>query len=261
MAEEKKEIKKVCKLDAKIKARWLGSIINAISRLNDEAIFNIKPNGIYIKQMDNAHVSLMSIDMKVEAFEGYEANSFEMALNLKKIETVLKLTKADDVVYLKIDSAKENCLWISFGNIKRRIGCIDADGMGDYKVLDFKPDVSATIKAEGLHISFKATEQIADFLQITANKGNLNISSEFDIDRVDINFNEGDNSLMNINAQKKTNAMYSTNFMKDLISPTASDTDVKLRFGENKPISIIYSIADDKINFSCMLAPRIETNE
>jgi len=268
MADKKQEVEKrqepekekICRLDAKIKSRWLRTVVDAVFALNAEAKFHVKPDGIDVKQVDDSHVALISINMKSKVFEEYKANSFEIGMDLKKLDALLKLSNAEDIVELRLDGSKEHCLWILFENIKRRIGCIDTAGMSDPNIPNTKMDATAKLHADKFQKSLKAAETVTDYMKITAHNNILNIHSEEDVDFIDIKFNNGDGGeLIDINAPKEQKAMYTIDFIKNIIKPASNDTEMELAFSTDKPITVKYSLAENNIDFNCMVAPRIES--
>jgi len=247
-------------LCAEINAKPLRTVVDAIMIMNDEAKFHISPEGIKSKQVDEAHVGLVNVEMKKKLFDSYKASDFELGIDLNKLDNVLKLARSDDVVKLDMDDKKSKCLWISFGFLKRRIGCLDTAGMPDPKTPNVATNIKATLKKCDFELSLKATAQIADYFKMIAQQDFLNIETEGDTDKVDLKLENGNGGpLVNLSVDKKTEAMYTTDYVRNCIKPATGDMDLNISFGQDKPIKIEYNMEDKKILFEYMVAPRIES--
>ncbi|MCX6661562.1 MAG: DNA polymerase sliding clamp, partial [Euryarchaeota archaeon] len=119
--------------NAKIKSDIIKGIIDVTSPLVNEAKFNITSKGISIRAVDPAHVAMVDLELKSTAFEEYKADDMELGIDLDKLNGIMKLANAGDLISLEYDE-DSNRLIVKIGNLVRRMGLIDTAGMPDSKV-------------------------------------------------------------------------------------------------------------------------------
>lgn len=248
-------------LCAEIKAKTLKTVIDAVKLFHYEMKLHVSPDKITTKQVDQAHVGMINVEMKKNLFESYKASEFEMGVDLDKLEALLKLAKSDDMVKLEVDDKVDSCLHVSFDIIKRRIGCIDTSGMPDPKLPNIKTVVSAKLKKHDLELSLKAASQLTDYFKILATRNILQISTEDDVDKVDIKLENGNSGklLEMSKINEAVQSMYTTDFIRNCIKTAGGDVPVSIGFSKDKPIKLDYEMEEGKLTFNYMVAPRIES--
>jgi len=257
-----KEEKPMGSLKASIKAHILQTTIHALDHLANEALFQVKPQGIKVELVDNAHVAMATMEISPKAFEEYKATSLEIGVDLTKFNEILKLARSDDVVNIEFncEGKGENCMYIQVRNIIRRIGCLDCAGMQKPKVPTLQTNAEATIEAGALMLGIKAAAQITDHLRLTMNKKAMEVYNEMDADFTKIPYDNSDGGpLLEINAPQKTVAMYSIDYLTNILKIAKNDTPIRLAISNDSPIKINYEFADGNGNLEYLIAPRIES--
>ena len=61
--------------NAKVKSEVLKGIIDVTSPLVNEVKFNITPKGIFLRAVDPAHVAMVDLEIKSDAFDEYKATN------------------------------------------------------------------------------------------------------------------------------------------------------------------------------------------
>ena len=64
--------------NVKVKSDVIKGIIDVTSPLVNEAKFNITPKGISLKAVDPAHVAMVELTIKSNAFEEYKSTDMEL---------------------------------------------------------------------------------------------------------------------------------------------------------------------------------------
>jgi len=89
--------------EAKItKASLLKKIVEAIKELITDAKFECTASGMTLQAMDAAHVSLVALLLRAEAFEEYRCDrNVSLGINLESMAKVLKCAGNDDTVTMR----------------------------------------------------------------------------------------------------------------------------------------------------------------
>jgi proliferating cell nuclear antigen len=249
-------------LSAKINVKHLRKVFDAVHHFSEEIKLNVTPEGINIKQVDESHVVMVNIMMKKELFEEYKASDFELGICVEKLLNLFKLAKGDEIAELYMDDKKDDtCIYIRFGRIDRRIGCIDLEHMKDPKIPNIHTSAHFKLIKQDIDVYLKASRQIVDFFKVKVTKNILELSSEYDADRVRARFEDNgknDEKNLEIKAEEDTMAMYTTDYVLDSIKPAAEATLLAISYGTDKPIKIDYEMDEGNLLFNYMVAPRIE---
>ena len=248
-------------MDLKIKNRYLRTIVDAVGSLNKEMLIHIRPDGWKIKQVDPAHVGMVVIDLKNKLCEEYKADSFEIGLDLEKFDKLLKLAGMDVDVGLSYDSSM-NVLWVTFDNLRRRLGLIDTVGMPDPKIPNFNNTAEVQLPAGEIMRGFKAAELVADNFQFIAEKKQFKLYNEMDSELTDITWEKDvHEQLARLNVSVKTRAIYSLDYAMGTLKVAHADSIITMNYASDSPIILDYSFEDGGLALKYLIAPRIENQE
>ena len=247
------------KLDLSVKVKHLRTVVDALKVLGTEALLQVRPDGFKIEMVDPAHVCMACIDLNSKACNSYKANTLELGVDLDKLDSLLRLASMDSDIHITYDGEVDNCLYIEFEYINRRLGCIDVHGIVKPKVPNIMATAEVDIDAGHIIKALKATEMIADYFEILAEKDKLVIGNEMDSEKVDATFNK-DIELHSIDVKNgSSKSLYSIDIIKACFKVAHGDTLVKLRFGNDLPMIMNYGFEDGALALQFLTAPRIES--
>ena len=217
--------------------------------LVDEAVISIDNDGLELKAIDGAHVSLIRYKLHKIYFECYECKKAgKIAVNLNKLATILKIAGKDTV---KI--AVDNKLSITVGNITRHIALLDLTEFSDVKIPSLELDTRVALSPENVK-KLKEFVSLADTITThvimeTTGDG-FTITAEEDVDSLTLSFSR--NELMEHEGEAK--AMYPIDYLLDIVKRLAElKSYITIEYKTNHPLKI----GTDDIYY--MLAPRIES--
>ncbi len=242
---------------AKIRSDTLKGIVNIISTLVDEAKFNISPEGLNLKAVDPAHVAMIDLNVKKEAFEEYSADETKIGVDLDKIKDVLKLASSGDMVEMSQDEEKSR-LVMKVGNIVRRMNLVDTSSMSDPRVPELNLPAVVELAVGEIQKGIKAAESVSDHIALTAEEGYFELYSEGDTDSVNLRLEK--DQLKEISVEGKARSLFPLDYFSNLVKAIPSDTSVRINLGNNYPVKIMFNLADGKGNVGYLLAPRIESD-
>ena len=95
------------------KASTFKKILESIKDLVTDANFDCTTSGISLQAMDSAHVSLVSLLLRADAFDHYRCDrNLSLGINLSSMTNILKCAGNDDSLTIKADDNGDNVTFI-----------------------------------------------------------------------------------------------------------------------------------------------------
>ena len=242
--------------NAKVKSELLKGIIDVASPLVNEVKFNITPKGITLRAVDPAHVAMVDLEIKSDAFEEYKATDMELGIDMDKFASIMRLSTSNDIVFIEYDE-ESNRLIIKIGNLVRKMGLIDTTGMPDPKMPNLNLPAKVVLKASELTQGVRASETVSDHLALTVNKDDFELYAEGDTDTVNLKLNK--DLLLELVTDSKCKSLFSIDYFSNMIKPVKGDDPITIMIGNDNPIRVEFNIAENKGHVTYLLAPRIES--
>ncbi|MEF8879472.1 MAG: proliferating cell nuclear antigen (pcna) [Candidatus Thermoplasmatota archaeon] len=242
--------------NAKVKSEVLKGIIDVTSPLVNEVKFNIAPKGISLRAVDPAHVAMVNLEVKKDAFEEYKAEEMELGVDMDKLAGIMRLSKSGDIVNLEYNE-DSNRLIVKIGNLVRRMGLIDTAGMPDPKMPNLNLPAKIVLKASELSQGVRASEAVSDHLSLMVDKKSFELAAEGDTDTVNLNLPK--DLLNELETESKCKSLFSIDYFSNMIKPVSDENTMTIMLGNDNPIKVEFDIADEKGHVTYLLAPRIES--
>lgn len=242
--------------NAKVKSEVLKGIIDVISPLVNEVKFNITPKGIFLRAVDPAHVAMVDLEIKSDAFDEYKATNMELGIDMDKFASIMRLSTSSDIVNIEYDE-DTNRLIIKIGNLVRKMGLIDTTGMPDPKMPNLNLPAKVIIKASELTQGVRASETVSDHLALTVNKDDFELFAEGDTDTVNLKLHK--DLLLELTTNNKYKSLFSIDYFSNMIKPVRGEDPITIMLGNDNPIRVEFDIAENKGHVTYLLAPRIES--
>ncbi|MCJ7572311.1 MAG: proliferating cell nuclear antigen (pcna) [Candidatus Thermoplasmatota archaeon] len=242
--------------NAKVKSEVLKGIIDVVSPLVNEVKFNITPKGISLRAVDPAHVAMVDLEIKSDAFDEYKATNMELGIDMDKFASIIRLSTSNDMVNLEYDE-DTNRLIIKIGNLVRKMGLIDTTGMPDPKMPNLNLPAKVVLKASELTQGVRASETVSDHLALTVNKDDFELFAEGDTDTVNLKLPK--DLLLELDTNSKCKSLFSIDYFSNMIKPVRGDDPITIMIGNDNPIRVEFNIAENKGHVTYLLAPRIES--
>ena len=242
--------------NAKVKSDVLKGIIDVVSPLVNEVKFNINQKGISLRAVDPAHVAMVDLEIKNDAFDEYKAKEMELGIDMDKFASIMRLSSSGDMVSLEYDE-DTNRLIIKIGNLVRKMGLIDTAGMPDPKMPNLNLPAKIILNASELTQGVRASETVSDHLSLTANKDNFELFAEGDTDTVNLKLPK--DLLVELNTNSKCKSLFSIDYFSNMIKPVRGEDPITIMIGNDNPIRVEFDIAENKGHVTYLLAPRIES--
>lgn len=240
---------------AELKAETLKSLVYVVSTLVDEVKFCTHVDSVSMKAIDPAHIAMIEILIDADAFISYEADESEIGLDLDKVKSILKLAGPSDVIRLEHDP-DQGRLTLTIGNLVRRMSLVETTGMADPKVPQIDIASSIRIPIEELQRGIRASESISDHLKLTLSPDCFELSCEGDLDLASLKVPASDKVI--IESDATVSSQYPLDFFSNIVKVIPAGTEVELRFQNDWPVRVFFTLADGHVEVKYLLAPRID---
>ena len=240
---------------AELKAETLKSLVYVVSTLVDEVKFCTHEDSVSMKAIDPAHIAMIKILIDKEAFVSYEADESEIGLDLDKVKSIIKLAAPSDIIMMEHDP-DQGRLTMTIGNLVRRMSLVETNGMADPRVPQIEVSSSIRIPVEELQKGIRASESISDHLKLTLSPDCFELSCEGDIDLASLKVPASDKVVISSDVTVKS--QYPLDFFSNIVKVIPGGTEVELKFQDDYPVMVFFTLADGHVHVNYLLAPRID---
>lgn len=235
----------------------LKDLVSTVSILVAEAKLNITPNGINIKAVDPAHVAMIDLTLRAEAFETYTASEMTLGVSIERLKDIAKLTHGETIT-MEYDEERAK-LVVKVGNITRRMAVVDTSGMTDPRVPNINLPTKIIINAGELQRGIIASGSVSDHISLIAraNEG-FEMISESDAEQARLNLQKDD--LDEFDCKEDVKSMFSLDYFSNMIKVVGSNVPISLYLGTELPVRLEFEIANGNGHVVYLLAPRVESD-
>ena len=237
---------------AKLDMELLIGCIEPIISVTDSAILNITENGISVKCVDIARVSLVDMQLNHSAFDEFKLSAHE----LKKCIVFSNLLEM-----IKLWGTKKVELEITENNLRVKSGIFDYSillhGLDHHcsketKMSKLNSDITIDVKIGMFKRSIYAFGLLSNEVIIGTTGKEVFLSAESDEDANKLRIPIGETDK-NSNFEVR----YSLDYLLDLCKGITTAKEVTLSFSKDEPLKIDFDIMDDKGKVSYFLAPKL----
>lgn len=247
------------------KAKNFKTIVQAISRVVDEADVTMTKTGPWLKQMDPAHVCIVEVWLKPKMFQEYKLNGVnQVNIDFERLNKLLRKT-VKNAQNLEL-TFKEND-----SNPVMEVGTVTQYGLWSYTInlneIDDDKEEQKTPTLEYIgECKYQNPKEIKDLIDFASN-----ITDHVNLLMNDQGFSvlgKGDIGEFNALVPKSNfeeykvegNAMsmYSLEYLKDIFKVADISNTVNIKLGNKLPITLLFE--GDGFTVQMMLAPRIESD-
>ncbi|MEA1994215.1 MAG: proliferating cell nuclear antigen (pcna) [Euryarchaeota archaeon] len=237
---------------AKLEARLWKDIVNTVNNIVEEAPFEIKEEGIYMRAMDPSHISMIDLVVPKEIFDEFSFDKeVSVGIDVNEMNKIMRRAKPSDILIFEVDESKIHLTFI--GESKRTFGIPIIDVL---EKRSKQPEIqfTVTIKADAglFQEDIKDASVVADHVIFEAQKEKLLITAEGDMS--DIKIVNKKSSMEEYNVEEEARATFNLSYLSDIAKSLYGS--IVLRFGMDLPLMLEFEIDKAKVKF--ILAPRIE---
>ncbi len=237
-------------------------IVDALATMIDVATFKVSPAGLSLKAMDPSHVAMVDLQLSKEAFSDYKCDKeLPIRINLTDLNRFMKRGAANDSLELSLDQ-QTNKLKIKFEKGKSHrtfsLGLITEDEEEESPTPNIDFNAKFSLGTDELQRAIKDAQIIGDYITFSISEEVLTLEASGDSGDVTINFEELKDKQLK---KGKQNAIYSLEYLADIIKAGSVSDSVNIEFSTEMPIQFSFPIENDMGKIKYFLAPRVEEEE
>ena len=237
-------------------ARIFKQSIEAISQLISECTVNLKKDGIELKAMDSANVSMVDFQLLSSAFDKYDLDKDQsIGVNMEDLTQVLKRSRPNDSLVLKLE---DNRLQLLLAGTRRFVIPLLDIGEGVTKTPNLEFPTEVEIKTDVMEECISDAEVVSDAVVFEADKDKFTIIATGDGRKVEAVFDKDSADVIGLQSKGSSRSMFPLDYLKKIIKGAKISETTKIELGTDYPLRVTSGIKD-KVRLRCVLAPRIES--
>eukprot|EP00667_Euglena_gracilis_P022088 EG_transcript_24437 len=232
----------------------LKKILEAIKDLVNEANLECSASGIELQAMDSSHVSLVTLLLKSNGFEGYRCDkSITLGINLASMNKILKCAGNDDSITLRCQDVSDTVTFVfeskdkdKLSDFQLKLMAIDAESLG-IPDQEYKAVVNMS-SGEFMRIC-RDLSMLGDTVSISVSKEGVKFSASGDIGAGNILVKQQksadkESESTTIELQEPISMNFALRYLTTFSKATSLSDRVKLSMGKDIPVSVEYAIGD-----------------
>lgn len=235
--------------------KFFKEIIDSLSKMIDEVVFQVRHEGLLIRAMDPGRVSLIEINIPSALFLEYVVDKeSNLGLSVASLSRVLKGVKKGcrfaieqdgEEVYVKIDALGRRIY--KFRNLDIPLP--------ETPELNYEFDVQSQVMSDAIKQSVKDAETVGDYLEINAPDDKTLIFRAKGTALVENKLVIGSPSLISLEVRKPSKSTYQLEFLRNILGLTRISDVVSLEFSSDSPLKLDFKFSEGEVKF--MLAPAV----
>ncbi len=233
----------------------LKKVLDSLRDMINQANFDCSADGISLQAMDEAHVSLVTMTLRAQAFEMFRCDrSLSLGINLANFCKVLKCAQNDDTVKITADDEGADCAEFMFSNqggdrvahFQLKLMDIDSEHMnvpnGEYQAVIHMPS------SEYRRI-FTDLSVIGDTVTIEASKQSVCFSVDGDIGVGALNVRQSDavdeKQAVSISVKEPVKMTFPGRYLVMFTKACPVSQTVSLCLHEEQPLAVEFTLPEE----------------
>ena len=242
-----------------VSADTLGAALDSVGALVDECKIHLDEDELAIRAVDPANVGMVDLSLSATAFESYEATEGVIGVNLTRLDDIVGMADAGQLVQLELDEETRK-LQVQIDGLEYTIALIDPDAIRKEPEIP-NLDLPATIVLEGrdLDRAVKAADMVSDHIELGVDEAEefFYVDAQGDTDDVHLALDREDLIDLVVGPAR---SLFSLDYLKDMNRAIPKDSEITVELGEEFPVKLHFEIAEGDGQVTYMLAPRIQSD-
>jgi proliferating cell nuclear antigen len=242
-----------------VSADTFGTALDSVSALVDECKIHLNEEGLAIRAVDPANVGMVDLTLSADAFESYEADGGRIGVNLSRLEDIVGMADAGQLVELELDEETRK-FHIQIDGLEYTLALIDPDSIRqEPDIPDLDLPARVVVEGRDINRAVKAADMVSDHIALGVDEGEelFQVEAEGDTDDVHLELDRED--LIDL-TPGPARSLFSLDYLKDMNKAIPTDGEVTLELGEEFPVKLHFEIAEGNGEVTYMLAPRIQSD-
>jgi proliferating cell nuclear antigen len=250
----------VGEFEAAIEAGSLQDAIDPVHAVVDECRIHLCDNGLVIRAVDPANVAMVDESVGADAFSSYETDCGVIGVGLEQLNEVIGIADDDDtLVQFDLDPEVRK-LEMQVGSVEYTLALIDPDAIrSEPEIPDLDLPAELSLDSGEFKRGIRAADMVSDHIQFEVDARDELFVTSAEGDTDDVNLELGGDDLEDVE-WGRAKSLFSLDYLKDLRKPIPKQTTINMRLGEEFPLKLSFAMADEAIDVTYMLAPRIQSD-
>ncbi|XP_037069576.1 proliferating cell nuclear antigen-like [Pollicipes pollicipes] len=245
-------------------------ILEAVKDLLTEASWDCGDMGITLQAMDNAHVSLVSLNLRSDGFDKYRCDrNLTMGMNLGSMSKILKCAGNEDIVTIRAQDNPDTVTFVFESENGERQSDYEMKLMNlDQEHLQIpETEYACVVKMPAGEFAriCRDLSQFGDSIVISCSKQGVKFSASGDIGSANVKLAQSSNvdkeeEAVTIEMQEPVSFTYACRYLNFFTKATPLSTQVKLSMSPEYPLMVEYTIQEIG-HIRYFLAPKIEDDD
>ena len=228
------------------------NIFDSVSSIVDEITLIADSEGLYLRALDKAHITFITMELKKTLFDEYQCDVPEkIAIDCDDFYKLLKKCGKDDILKLSIDES--NLIIIFDGDARRKFKLPFIDMEYDNPVppkIDLPCKI--TIPSTLLKTYVDDMEFFSDKLDFIIDENYFKVGAVGQKGDGEIEYLHGENIL------EVVKSSYSIPKLKEILKAHKFSKECNVYLGEDMPLKINFTLITGDGSLEYLLAPRLE---
>ena len=241
-------------------ARAWRRLLDAISTLVEEATFDVKPEGMYLRAMDPSHVAMVDFEYEKDAFQEFECTeASKICVGLGEMLKLLKRVGSGETLEISLDREANRLVMKLTGRYTRRFALpLLQPSTSELPTPRLAFDARVKLDADHLRDAILEVSNVSDQVRFIAGQDKLSLIGESETGKVEIDFERDNPSVYEFNVQGEVKALYGVGFLEDMVKEGSDVSKVtSVDFSTDRHIKLDFELPL-KGRLTYYLAPRIE---
>ncbi|KAJ3082991.1 proliferating cell nuclear antigen, partial [Quaeritorhiza haematococci] len=236
-------------------AAVLKKVLDAVKELVTDANFDCNENGIALQAMDNAHVALVALLLKCDAFDPFRCDrNLSLGINLNSLTKIVKTAGNDDVVTVKADDNVDT-LTITFENgsndriseYELKLMDIDQEHLG---IPDTEYDAIVKMSSAEFQRICRDLVILGESVTIDVTKDGVKMSAAGDLGSGSVTLKPGgavdgkEEEALSIILNNPVSLTFSLKYLVNFTKATPLSDVVHLNMSSESPLLVEYTVKD-----------------
>lgn len=244
-------------LNVTARQELITKILDTLMIVIEDARFDFAEDGLTVRVVDSSHVAMIKLTVDAAAFDGWELDSKQIGLEMKKIREVTSLGSVGELIEMTHQEGGD--FTMSLGKIVRNLRPLDNSTMATPPSLP-KLDLPCKVVMNGSELgqALKAAKQVGDLVNFSIDESSFKVHVRNSTDSVDISFDKDE--VEELVCSGAARSQYSLTYLEPLSRRFGPQDSVTIQFGENFPLAMNFSFEDGAAEVDYFLAPRVESD-
>lgn len=235
--------------------KFFKEIIDSLSRMIDEVVFQVKHEGLLIRAMDPGRVSLIEINIPSTLFLEYVVDrESNIGLSVANLSKILKGVKKGSRFVIEQEGEDVSIKIEALGRRVYRFRNLDIP-LPETPELTYEFDVQCQVMSDAIKHAVKDAETVGEYMEINAPDDKTLIFRCKGASLVENKLVVGSSSLINLEVKKPSKSTFQIEFLRNILGLTRISDVVSLEFSNDSPLKLVFKFSDGEVRF--LLAPAV----